>query len=262
MSPHTVSNFVTDLVEMARAVEELPKVQHELEINQGRIATLEESLMSRELRIIELKSEIETHLSTIRTLEVSRDDAEMRFLELEETSNMVRRVLNDISSSAQNQARQITTVLEPKKPETVLTPTDYNAKWAALEQGASSEASIQPSVIGPSNVDNPLTGTSPGAEPGLSMSENGQAREQASEPGTQGESASHPTASTQEVATVHGVGSEASASILPSDPIPGPYSGKLYINIPGWVSREDWLAGGGTYEDYVWREGDDNRYRA
>lgn len=33
------------------------------------------------------------------------------------------------------------------------------------------------------------------------------------------------------------------------------YSRSLYINHPGWVSREDWLAGGGTAETYDWREG-------
>ena len=39
-----------------------------------------------------------------------------------------------------------------------------------------------------------------------------------------------------------------------SDPSPGPYANKRYIDHPGWVSRSDWLAGGGTDESYDWRE--------
>lgn len=33
----------------------------------------------------------------------------------------------------------------------------------------------------------------------------------------------------------------------------GPYSGKRYIEVPGFVSRWDWKEGGGTDEGYDWR---------
>ena len=49
---------------------------------------------------------------------------------------------------------------------------------------------------------------------------------------------------------------EASGRFLPEtsveEPKPqGPYSGKKYWQVPGYVSREDWLSGGGRIEDYT-----------
>ena len=53
------------------------------------------------------------------------------------------------------------------------------------------------------------------------------------------------------------VTSTDTVSIQPEPTLYGPYSGKRYIDVPGWVSREDWLAGGGTEYDYDWRYGQD-----
>lgn len=79
-----------------------------------------------------------------------------------------------------------------------------------------------------------------------------------------GQSEGHPTATkvtiqsqdatTQNVETWDRVDTTSHSAIEP--PV-GLYSGKRYIDVPGWVSREDWLAGGGTQYDYDWRYGQD-----
>jgi hypothetical protein len=50
-----------------------------------------------------------------------------------------------------------------------------------------------------------------------------------------------------------GSASGTDTALPDAEPLVGPYSGKLYIYQPGWVSRADWLAGGGTDESYDYR---------
>lgn len=127
MSPH-VGNFVQDLVEMAKATERLPGLEAELAKAHDDIESYAKSLQAREIAILEYKAEIERLQDQVRNAEVSRDDAELRFLSMEETSHMVRRVLNDIASSAQNQAQQITAAIEPQpQPEPVKAEPEHAA---------------------------------------------------------------------------------------------------------------------------------------
>lgn len=117
MSP-VMDNFVHSLVEMARAMEELPLVQAECE--RLRQATTEQSIMiaSREQSILRLKSEIEGLQANVRDAEVSRDDAELRFLELDEKAGKVLHLLASITPTVVSAAD----LLSPPKPEPVLEP--------------------------------------------------------------------------------------------------------------------------------------------
>lgn len=114
MSPN-VGNFVHDLVEMAKAMEELPAVREEL----GKALTANDRLagtvMDRESTIQRLKAEIETHLATIRRVEVERDNAEIMFLELDERTH---KVLANVKN-AMDQLDQAVTSLDPPKPQPV-----------------------------------------------------------------------------------------------------------------------------------------------
>lgn len=115
MSPHAVSNFVGDLVEMAKAFEELPKVREELVHVKGECTAFQDMIQSREVHILSLKAELEAAQATIRSLEVARDDAELRFLEADDRANHSIVALRTIAANLGSAI----TVLDPPKPEPV-----------------------------------------------------------------------------------------------------------------------------------------------
>src|SRR5882724_9452646 len=94
MSP-AVGNFVQDLVEMAKATETLPIVQHENETLKADLSHAQDTIAARETAIISYKQQIEDLHAKVRQAEVARDDAEYRFLELDEKSH---KILGDIES--------------------------------------------------------------------------------------------------------------------------------------------------------------------
>lgn len=220
MSPH-VGNFVQDLVEMAKATERLPGLEAELAKAHDDIESYAKSLQAREIAILEYKAEIERLQDQVRNAEVSRDDAELRFLSLEETSHMVRRVLNDIASSAQNQAQQITAAIEPEPK-----PQPEPVKAEVVDHAAEDLAKSYDFPQG--NVD-------------------------------QGQSEPDPTA-TQAMDTQPANASSGTVDTIASastgvEPSPGPYSGIRYYDHPSYVGYDRWIEGGGTDANYHWRPG-------
>lgn len=117
MSP-VMDNFVHSLVEMAKAMEELPQVQNALEKSTQTIEQQGHMIASREESILRLKADIETLQAKVRDAEASRDDAELRFLDLDEKAGKVLRTLGTFQSEAQSLAE----LLSPK-PEPVPEPT-------------------------------------------------------------------------------------------------------------------------------------------
>src|SRR5258705_7715887 len=83
MSP-AVGNFVADLVEMAKATETLPQVQHELDETKEGLSQALDVIAARETAIISYKQQIEDLHAKCRSLEVERDDASFRVLEAED----------------------------------------------------------------------------------------------------------------------------------------------------------------------------------
>lgn len=244
MSPHAANSLITDLVQMAQASELLPQVRHELEIANGRIATLEESIQSRELRIIDLKGELDAATASIRSLEVARDDAELRFLEADDKAQIVVRRLGAVLDSFMDTQAEVTTLiatLSPPKPEPVVpqaptlqeTSTAYTPPQA---MGSTTESHGQP------------TGGNGNGDPSSGQSE---------APPTSADATS--MAATQSTdampQTVQGSSDVGMEAIPPTNhpSISGPYAGLRYYDHQSWVSRKDWLAGGGTGADYDWR---------
>lgn len=117
MSP-VMDNFVHSLVEMAKAMEELPQVQAELERTKTDKDNYITMVQAREESILRHKAEIEALQARVRDAEASRDDAELRFLELDEKAGKVLRVL----AAVQSDATAATELLSPK-PEPVPEPT-------------------------------------------------------------------------------------------------------------------------------------------
>lgn len=124
MSPHAVSGFVSDLVEMAKAMERLPGLEAENERLSAMIEEYAKTVQDREISIIGLKSENEILHSRICSLEVARDDAELRFLEVKETAKRGAFFLEcDVVShlqSALEVTKSVMLGLDPPKPEPVV----------------------------------------------------------------------------------------------------------------------------------------------
>ena len=221
MSP-SVGNFVTDLVEMAKATEQLPIVERERDQLKADNDTLRDTIQSLQLRAIDRKEEVERLLATIRQLEVARDDAELRFLEVEDDAATAAILARDMQSLAE----RLITVLDPPKPQPEAIPEVVKAieEVPALDPtGSSSAGQFQPEAPNYSKAD---------AEPGQSEAD-----------------------PTSFVSTETGVGNisasvEESASQSKEPSLP--FSGKRYYDMPTWISYHDWIAGGGTEEDYNW----------
>jgi hypothetical protein len=226
MSPH-VGNFVQDLVEMAKAVEELPKVQEALDIANSTIELYAKQVQEREIAIIGYKEEIERHLSTIRSLEVARDDAELRFLEVEER---ISHALAHAGSMAAHMGTLMATLDPPKPQPTALPYTD--TATADLVEGQSATTPMEPSST--------ISGGSTTGEASASPS---------------GQSEADPTAMAtgtgSEIAPTQNAESSANADTMtPPNPSPGPYFGKRYRDVPGYITIGDWIDGDGTKDDY------------
>jgi len=117
MSP-AVGNFVQDLVEMAKATETLPIVQHENETLKAELSQAQDTIAARETAIISYKQQIEELHAKVRSLEVERDDASFRVLEAEDTAHSILTQ----ARNAQATLAEVISKLDPPKPELVKEP--------------------------------------------------------------------------------------------------------------------------------------------
>src|SRR5258706_9012077 len=127
MSP-AVGNFVQDLVEMAKATETLPIVQHENENLKAYLSRAQDTIAARETAIISYKQQIDDLHAKVRSLEVERDDASFRVLEAEDTAHSILTQ----ARNAQATLAEVIAKLDPPKPEPVKEPepTPAQASWA------------------------------------------------------------------------------------------------------------------------------------
>lgn len=111
-------NFVHDLVQMAKAFEELPAVRAELEATKTYNDTLHETIQRLELRLIDLKTELDAAHEATRKAEVERDHAERMFLETDDRLNAFRRLVQAFDTDV----RSLVAASEPQPaaaPESV-----------------------------------------------------------------------------------------------------------------------------------------------
>lgn len=110
-------NFVSDLVAMAKAFEELPQVRAELEAKTHGHDLAQQMIQRLELRLMDLKTELDAAHAATRKVEVERDHAERMFLETDDRLNAFRRLLG----SFQTEADALIAAAEPgPKPEPVI----------------------------------------------------------------------------------------------------------------------------------------------
>jgi hypothetical protein len=122
-------NFVNDLVMMAKAFEELPKVQAELNTAHTQIEEYAKRVQTLEMRLIDRANEIDNLNAKVRTVEVERDHAETMFLETDERLQALRGIFTHFTHSVDGFIKAV----EPPKPEPVAEPT------AEVKVGASEE---------------------------------------------------------------------------------------------------------------------------
>lgn len=215
MSPSNINSFVGDLVQMATAFENLPKIEAELEQTKSLLNDALQSVQDRELSIVRYKQDIDDLNAKVRSLEVERDDASFRVLEAEDREHVVLDMARSIASAVGN----VISTLDPPKPQPEPTPVTEPVYTS--------------------------TGFEPQAQPVATPVE---------APTLQGQSESSPTVQEAQsaIAQTTTTGVETAASADPA-PTHGPYFGKRYYDHPVYVTLSEWLNGGGTEADYNWR---------
>lgn len=114
MSPN-INSFVGDLVAMAQATEELPKVQAQLEEANRLLNVKTDHILDLEHNLSTYKTQVEELQAKVRSLEVERDNASFRVLEVEDEASRVLRMVRD----AVDQLSKAGDVLDPPKAEPV-----------------------------------------------------------------------------------------------------------------------------------------------
>jgi hypothetical protein len=237
MSPHAVNNFVSDLVLMAQAMERLPQVEAELHRAQSEVTEWKSRYDLLALDLEQSRIYAGTLEQKVHQLEVDRDDAELRFLEADERTS---RALDFIKATFGN-AGTLIQALEPVRPQPEPMPEPKPAEQAVQWVDRTEDYIPKVSEVKPTEQ------TVGEADKPWQMDH------------TQGQSETDPTSNTT-AATVDLASSAHHTQenvSMPSttEPAPGTYVGLRYIDVPGYISRSDWLLGGGTNEDYDWRKG-------
>lgn len=252
MSPNNPSNFVSDLVEMAKAFEELPKVQAALAITKADAEALHDTVQSRELSILGMKSEIDLLNQRIRSLEVERDEAQFHALEADDRT---ARALDFIKATFGN-AGSLIQALEPPRVDAPQ-PVDAAASVSTMPIN-----SPEPEPTKPIHDSDCSTHNEP-AYP------NGPCDCSASQPVPEVATQPDPTptpsdASTPAVASIPQTDTSVGSTVTPTaDALSStdrPYAGKTWTQWkqeehlanrdPYRLSQGEWLAGGGTVDNW------------
>jgi len=273
MSP-SVGNFVHDLVEMAKATERLPILEDQVREYEAQKLRDGETIARLEIKLMERSAEISELQTKLRSVEAERDDAGFRCLEAEDKVDALRRLVKGFAADAGTllniftaDAGAFLNIVE-EKIEEVKAPSSTTA---AAVPDASPEASVsgQSSGEGQSALDPTsvvgvhITQTDVSSEPAVV---------QGTVASTEGQSASHPIpqptpdhAPTEDAefqrsaplsdtagASWQGQPRNEIGQFAKSEPIHGRFFGLRYHSMPGFIPREEWLAGGGTEADYDW----------
>lgn len=127
MTGHQINSLVGDLVAMAQAMEQLPKVQQDLHLMRMNLDDVLQIVQDRELSIIGLKSEIELLHTKLREAEVAKDAAETMFLEADDRTSRALDFVKTMFGSA----RSLIQALEPSRAEP--TVEDHEAETLAAK---------------------------------------------------------------------------------------------------------------------------------
>ena len=121
-----VGNFVHDLVEMAKAMEQLPLVREELEAAKHDVCVGLDRIQILELRLLDRANEIDALNAKVRSLEVERDDAQFQALEEQERTSAFKRFVENVFGTAGNLLKASQPAVEPTPiPPMPTLPADW-----------------------------------------------------------------------------------------------------------------------------------------
>jgi len=137
-------NFVSELVQMAKAFEELPLVQASLSESRQQVTEQSITISNLEMRIIDLKNDLDSAHSATRKAEVERDHAETMFLETDQKLDKLRGICSYFSLEVAGFVRA--SEPEPVAEEVIPTQEEIN-QWLRdnpmpqpkAEEGASAD---------------------------------------------------------------------------------------------------------------------------
>lgn len=119
-------NFVSELVQMARAFEELPGVKAELEAANGHIEDYARQVQRLEMRLIDAKAEIDAAHAATTKAEVERDHAETMFLETDQKLDTLRGIFSHFQA-------EVAGFVRATEPEPVAPPSLGGAEQIGLD---------------------------------------------------------------------------------------------------------------------------------
>ena len=234
MTTDNMNNFATTLVEMAKAHEQLPALQAEINNLNTQLNTAQDTVQSRELRIIDLNTQIEALNAKLRSVEAERDDASFRELEAEDKVAALTQSLRTVFSSVGETLKAAQPVEVRLEPAVVDLP--HVSPGEQLSPGQPAVVSVSPDPITPSEAGGgTIASTVIDTSPAVSVIPDPTVDQHASTIGT----------------------TTPSEHMFATEPLPdtghGIYHGKLYYDMPYYISNTSWLYGGGTQANYDWR---------
>lgn len=220
MSP-TVNNFVHDLVAMAKAMDDLPKVEARVAELETQAEANRQTIQDREASILSLKAEIEALHEKVRASEVARDEAQFRMLELEDLRGGMGRVLAAISGEVEGFRK----VLDPSYQDESGLKTDLQSMRLELAAHKDAlnilQATIDVQAAELTNLKNPVPPVlfvQPPSHPSETSTTAGEASTGFGS--EQGQGAADPTTAPTQSSTDHGPTDVQPAESTSTDPVP------------------------------------------
>lgn len=232
MSPHAANSLIQDLVAMAEATTKLPTIERELEQVRNELGANQEYVLILQQRLMDKANEIDSLKGELAKAKEARDDAEMRFLECDDAKGTLERVLEGLG-------RDIKGVLEAVRPIPTPTPEPIKVEYE-VSFVPRTEPQVEASAASVSTAEGSVS---------MDPTHAATADQSTSAPSTTEQSA----AQTSLVEPPHPFEPTGSATSSSSDAIAGPYVGKFYYETQGYISRGDWIDGGGTNDSYNYR---------
>lgn len=246
MTSEHVSSFVTDLVEMAKAMERVPQLESQRD-------ALTETINGLELRNSDLEVSLEASRryaagleQKVHDLEVANTAIELRFLECDDAKGTLVRFLEGLIGDTKGVLAAVAPVpstVNERIGEAVAIALDHGAGHVEVGESAADPTS--------SATTHTHTTMAESVEPqNVSNAESAVSGEGVSVP-------SYPTLASTKTAETPSPTVSVNETVIASDTASGahdapsrPYTGKRYVEVPEIVSLPNWLAGGGTEEDF------------
>ena len=251
MSPHAVNSLVTDLVQMAKAMEELPRVQADLAAAEELLRDCRDTIDYRGTEITSLRSQIISMTTRIKQAEANRDDAELRFRQLKDivsdaatASKMVTEAM-DMADALAN-SRVVTPVAEEVTslplPDAVLDTTEASAV-SAPSAGNNTSVEVPQSQADPTVSGSVKLATAHGSTTGTDT-----VGERVLDPTARSEAS--PLASPPDASTGNASPSDSATLVEPKPFADMPWS-EWYLKPDYYfVNLSEWISGGGTESAY------------